>query len=145
MRPKIPLRWGILKKYGSVVALKLDTWYERLLRGPSPRFKSCPTPAKTILCIISNSQEFMYVCWSLTNVMASRILWHLFNCVAKLSPNCPKYVSKLPIVSQKLSQRCFNVAWGLMGSGRGRVNPQYITHILCPLPSVPALKQAVSW
>ena len=64
MRPKIPLRWGILKKYGSVVALKLDTWYERLLRGPSPRFKSCPTPAKTILCIISNSQEFMYVCWS---------------------------------------------------------------------------------
>ena len=82
MRPKIPLRWGILKKYGSVVALKLDTWYERLLRGPSPRFKSCLTPAKTILCMISNSQEFMYVCWSLNieecNVV-SFIQRNLFN------------------------------------------------------------------
>ena len=33
----------------------------------------------------------------------------------------------------------------LWGVARGRVNPQYITHIFRPLPSVPALKQAVSW
>ena len=34
---------------------------------------------------------------------------------------------------------------GLWGVARGRINPQYITHIFRPLPSVPALKQAVSW
>ena len=50
------------------------------------------------------------------------------------------------MVSQKLSQRCFTM-WhgGLWGVARGRINPQYITHIFRPLPSVPALKQAVSW
>ena len=34
---------------------------------------------------------------------------------------------------------------GLWGVPRGGVNSQYITHIIRPLPSVPALKQAVSW
>ena len=104
----------------------MDTWYERLLRGPSPRFKSCPTPAKTILCIISNLQEFIKGTFLIVSQSCLKIVPNMSQSCQWCLKSCPK-------------------DGGLWGVVRGRINPKYTTHIFRPLRSVPALKQAVSW